>query len=147
MNSYYDIAYLNYLSAKATLESGKAIGIYNDCVSLAAQAVEKFFKAVIEYYFSEDMACVSLMKSHNSKSLYRKIITKFDNCPVSARDIGWVSDFYYEVRYPGDDYIYVTDVKEAEECIMLVEQIMEWVRKLPKREDNSNTLKRLSDFD
>ena len=81
LNSYYGTGYNDYLYAKNSLDIAREIGNFNGVASMASQAAEKLFKAVIEKYFIDDEDCIRLLKSHNLRSMLEKIKTKFQTVP------------------------------------------------------------------
>lgn len=122
MNSYFGLAQNDYLYAKSSVDVGRSIGNFNVVATLCTQAAEKFFKAVIEICFAEDEDSLDLLHSHNLRALYNKITTKY-SLKVSSRDCKWLGDFYFDARYPGDNFIVVSE-DDVEECLELTEQIM-----------------------
>ena len=72
-NSYYEIGYDDYLFAKDTLEICKKSNNFNSVVGILAQAAEKILKEVIEVKCADDSSCITLLKSHNLRSLVNKI--------------------------------------------------------------------------
>lgn len=135
INTYYWTANNDYLYAKAGLNIGKELGNYNNIVALCAQAAEKFLKAVIEYYFAGEVQYLDCLRTHNLKLIHNVIKTKFLDIPVNAKELKWLGDYYFEARYPGDNFILVSDENDAIECIKIVETIREWIAELPEREN------------
>lgn len=121
LNSYLGMAKSDYLFAKSSLDVGEKIGNYNQVVALLAQAGEKYLKAVIEICFIGDNDAMVLLHSHNLRALYNKIVTKFE-LEVSSRDCKWLGDFYFDARYPGDNFV-VANRADADECLQIVKQL------------------------
>lgn len=146
LNSYYGMGYNDYLYAKHTIDAAKVIGNYNGVASMASQSAEKLLKAVIEHYFIDDEDSIRLMKSHNLRSLVEKIKTRFPNCPLDSKDYKWLGDFYYDARYPGDNFITVGE-ESGRECIRLLEELLQWIDSLEEPTENKPAgLGKLNDF-
>lgn len=111
----------DYLFAKDCMATGKLVGNYNVVASLCAQSGEKFLKAIIEKDFINDADVFSFLRSHNLRALYNKIISK-RNLTVDSRSCKWLGDFYYDARYPGDNFIIVNE-QDALECLEIVAKI------------------------
>jgi len=121
LNSYIGLAKNDYFYAKSSMEAGRSLGNFNVIASLCAQAGEKFLKAVIERGFSDDPSVLDLLHSHNLRALYNKIITRY-SLSVTSKDCKWLGDFYYDARYPGDNFVEVNE-SDAQECLNIVQQI------------------------
>lgn len=121
INSYAGLAENDYLYAKNSMDVGRAVGNFNVVASLCAQAAEKYLKSVIEKSFLDDPDVLNLLHTHNLRAIYNKIITKY-TLTVSSKDCKWLGDFYYDARYPGDNFIIVNE-EDANECIHIVQQI------------------------
>lgn len=126
LNSYYGLAYNDYLYASNMLEVAGQIGNYNVVASLCAQSAEKYMKFIIEKYFIHDESSIELLRSHNLRSILNKIKELFKDCPLSSKDYKWLGDFYFDSRYPGDNFIHVNK-EDGEECCRLVEELQLWV--------------------
>ncbi|MCM1172520.1 MAG: HEPN domain-containing protein [Clostridium sp.] len=121
MNSYYGRALSDYRYAKHSMPIGEKFNDYNNVAALCEQAAEKYLKAVLEVSFSEDEEVVRLLRTHNLRSLYNKLKTRYD-LSISSKDCVWLGNFYYDARYPGDNFTVVTK-EDACECIRIVENI------------------------
>ena len=100
-NTYLAIAKNDYQYALAV----RNLGFNNNAGFTCVNTVEKLFKSVIELTVPD---CHSLLRSHNLRNLYRSIrdIIKLD---ISEGDLAIMSDFYFDTRYPGDDFTEITD--------------------------------------
>lgn len=128
LNSYFGMAENDMQYARACLSIGKSIGNFNVVASLCAQAGEKYLKAIIEYDFLEDPDVLNLMHSHNLRALYNRVIKKH-KMSVDSRSCKWLGDFYYDARYPGDNFVEVNE-QDANECLSIVAQIKTDVEKI-----------------
>lgn len=150
MNSYHGRAESDYHYAKAGLATGEQIGDYNNVAAIAAQSAEKFLKAIVEMDFTDDPDIVRLLRTHNLRSLYNKITTK-RNLSLSSRDCKWLGDFYFDARYPGDNFVTVSK-NDALECLELLEIIKKDTEAILKditedRKKQKEMLKNLKAFD
>lgn len=135
MNSYLGRGRSDYLYAKAGMSVGEEYGDYNGVASMCAQAAEKYLKAVIEKcIFRED--AISLLKSHNLRSILNVIKEEYPDVKITARDVKWLGDFYFDARYPGDNFVEVSR-QDALECLEMVEIIEQEVKKILEREAES----------
>lgn len=126
LNSYYGMGYNDYLYAKNSINVAKEIGNYNGLASMASQSAEKLLKAIIEVYFVDDEDCLKLMRSHNLRALVEKINNRFTESPLNSKDYKWLGDFYYDARYPGDNFIMVGE-ESGLECIRLLDELIAWI--------------------
>lgn len=135
MNSYLGRGRSDYLYAKAGMSVGEEYGDYNGVASMCAQAAEKYLKAIIEKcVFGEDT--ISLLKSHNLRAILNAIKEVYPNIDIATKDVKWLGDFYFDARYPGDNFIQVSR-EDALECLGLVEKIEQEVKEILKKEEES----------
>ena len=128
LNSYLGMADNDLAYAQAGLSLGETLGNYNGLASVCAQACEKYLKAVLELCFAENQELVSLLHSHNLRSIYNVIITKYE-LQISSKDCKWVGDFYFDARYPGDNFILVNR-EDAIECLRITELLKQDAHKI-----------------
>lgn len=120
INSYYGMAYNDYCYAKAGMQVGEHLGNYNGVAALCAQSAEKYLKALLEVTFHE--RSLDLMHSHNLRAITNKLKEAYPNLSLSTKDMKWLGDFYFDARYPGDNFIEVNE-EDALECLRLTEDI------------------------
>lgn len=140
LNSYTGMAKNDYLYAKNAMDTGRMLGNFNGVAALCAQSAEKYLKAVIEKCFVGDADVFELLRSHNLRSLYNKISTEFQ-LKVSSKDCKWLGDFYFDARYPGDNFVVVNEA-DAEECLRIVEIIEKDVRDIIRSEEENRIKQR-----
>ena len=89
LNSYFGMGMNDYLYAKGSMATGREIGNFNGTAALCSQSGEKFFKAIIEKCFTEedDSELISLLRTHNLRSLYNKITSKLELLILPFKDI------------------------------------------------------------
>ena len=100
LNSYYGMAYNDYCYAKAGMQVGEQLGNYNGVAAL----------------------CLGLMHSHNLRAIVNKLKEAYPNLELSTKDMKWLGDFYFDARYPGDNFIQVHK-EDALECLRLTEDL------------------------
>ena len=150
LNSYYSRAVSDLRYAEAGMEVGKQFSDFNNVAALCAQSAGNFLKAIIESGFQPEDDCIRLLKTHNLRSLYNKIITKF-KLTVSSKDCKWLGDFYFDARYPGDNFVVVNE-DDALECLNIVKNIQSDTDMIlaeiqEERSAEKNTLKQLKFFE
>lgn len=133
LNSYYGVAENDFMYAKSGFDTGKLVGNFNMTAAICSQAAEKYLKAVIEKCFPTDDEIMTLLRTHNLRSLYNKIITKY-KLSIDSKSCKWLGDFYFDARYPGDNFVIVNE-SDATECIRLVALIREDVTKILSEEE------------
>ncbi|MFI3209285.1 MAG: HEPN domain-containing protein [Eubacteriales bacterium] len=125
-NSYYSIGYDDYLFAKDSLPLCDRNGNYNSVTAILAQAAEKLLKEVIERQFIDDSACISILRTHNLRVIVNKIIERYPESSLNSMECKWLGDFYFDARYPGDNYITVSK-EDAYLALEITERILESV--------------------
>lgn len=149
INSYYGMAYNDYCYAKAGLQTGDQLGNYNVVAALCSQAAEKYLKAVLEVTFGEES--IGLMHSHNLRAITNQLIEAYPGLEISGKDMKWLGDFYYDARYPGDNFV-VVNRKDALECLRLTEELHQTITSLleeaeAKRLGKKRQIQNLDNFD
>ena len=123
MKTYAEIAENNLLWAKHGLAIGEKIGQYNTVVIEAQQSAEKCMKGFITDYININHQYDKDLVTHNLRKL-ALIINDFTQTttldPVKCKYLG---DWYFDARYPGENYTEITDKEEAERCIQIAEEI------------------------
>ncbi len=107
-NSYYSIGYNDYLFAKDSLPLCDKTHNYNSAAAIFAQSAEKLLKEVIEQKFVDDSSCISILRTHNLRVLVNKIKERYPDAELNSIECKWLGDFYFDARYPGDNYIVVS---------------------------------------
>lgn len=114
-----DLQYLN-----ATI--GDKPFFYNQNAVNAQQVTEKFLKGYLEKCVDGilDISEISiLMKTHNLRKLGEAVMKINPHFKLHLKDLSYLKDFYFEARYPGDNYIDVS--KEArDECLAIMKAVI-----------------------
>lgn len=108
---YYEIALddIHYLNA-AQVE-----GYYNQQTSLCQQISEKLLKSIVsDYYTDEDLQ--DLLRTHSLRRIAVAVGKIIKNVHFDNKALAYLSDFYFDARYPGPDYVKV-DKETYQECI------------------------------
>lgn len=100
---------------------------YNNLVCIAHQIAEKALKGVIEEKCTRE-DYTDALRSHKLVTLAR-VIEKELQIDFNRKDLQYLSDFYFDARYPGTDYVRLTK-EEAEEAIHILEDILNKVREV-----------------
>lgn len=149
LNSYLGIAENDFLFARNGMDLCRELGNYNSVTSGCAQSAEKFLKAVVDISFPEDADAIRLLKSHNLRSILNKIKEHYMT-ELSSKDCKWLGDFYYDARYPGDNFI-VSMEEDAVEALRIVGEIRQEALRLvalerSKRGSDKDKLKGIKAF-
>ncbi|MEG2094651.1 MAG: HEPN domain-containing protein [Lachnospiraceae bacterium] len=136
------------------MRSRQIIFVKNICkgkevASLCAQAAEKYLKAVLEVTFAEES--LGLLHSLNLRAITNKLKAKYPQLEISSKDMKWLGDFYFDARYPGDNFVEVTR-EDALECLYLVESLQVTVERLleeleRKKIERKEVIANLTSFD
>ncbi len=104
-NSYIQLAEMEYRMLKTNYNTAVEYDWYNSFIFSAHQIIEKSFKSIVEFEISEDT--IRLLKSHNLRKL-TEYVNKIYNYNFSEEKASWLTNFYFDSRYPGDDFVCVT---------------------------------------
>lgn len=118
-NDYYKIACNDLLYMQATLH----LPFYNQIVVNAQQITEKMLKSIVE------RVCVDpfkLLASHNLRALYLEVHKEDPDFLLDKGGLSMLKDFYYDAKYPGDNYVDV-DEESCVECLEIMYDAIEMV--------------------
>ncbi len=128
-NSYYSIGYDDYLFAKDSLPLCDRSNNYNSVVAILAQSAEKFLKEIIEQKFVDDSSCIAILKTHNLRVIINKIKERYPEASLNSMECKWLGDFYFDARYPGDNYVVVSK-EDAYTALEIATNILETVNEI-----------------
>lgn len=120
-NNYKSLAENEYSYMKASIEIARQLKNYNVLATQCAQICEKYLKAVVTDHLIMNSTHKTLLQTHNLRSLLATIKETY-NLEITSREIKYVGDFYFDARYPGDNFITV-DEESIEECIEITEKV------------------------
>lgn len=122
-NTYKSLAENEYLYMEASIEVAKRLGNYNILATQCAQICEKYLKAVISDKFIMDASNKALLQTHNLRSILVKIKEVYA-LSITPREIKYVGDFYFDARYPGENFMNV-DEETIMDCIAITKKLRE----------------------
>lgn len=122
--SYYDVAMEDYKFLVFSYEHLDEVPGYNAIVVQEQQVVEKLLKHVLDTVVDLDNS-IDLLKSHKLANI-RRAISKCMDCPLKDADMRFLTDFYFDGRYPSSDYV-IAEKQDAIEGFRIVEETLNWV--------------------
>ncbi len=105
--SYIDIALKTYSGLDILFDAAEKMEWYNSFAVECHQIVEKLLKGVLLEVLSPDDRRNSLISSHDLALLARALGKEYPNF-VKIEDCAWLTDYYFDARYPGDNFFVVT---------------------------------------
>ena len=134
-NNYYDIAYNDYQFLLANVNRG----FYNQTLPQIQQIIEKLLKSIIvDFDIGDDS--INILKSHRLDRLYDVVIKSLQiKSTVSVKDLAWVTNFYFDCRYPGDNFIIATQEQE-EDALKILEDVFNVVNNIRAKGISNNPL-------
>ena len=125
-NSYLDIAENDLRYLESVLETGSTF--YNQMSVQCQQVAEKFLKGYVDRLFlNEDVS--DLLRKHNMKKIAAKLNQLDPDLNLDTIGLAYLTDFYYDARYPGDDFYTVTK-EEFDKCLSIMYDTVEKLKKL-----------------
>lgn len=116
MNSYKDLALYDIASAKANY----AYALWNKVGRECQQACEKYLKHFLQ---ERHLLGKDLERTHNLKKLFMAV-PEYD--AGLYKDLSVVGDYYYEVNYPGDNFIQL-DQNMADEAMAVTRELFAYL--------------------
>ena len=104
-NSYYPVIEIRDYSQFMYWRDPISPKYFNQVAAQAQQIAEKMIKSVA------DLTCINiekLMTSHNLRALYDAIHEVDSGFNLDRRALSLLKDYYYDARYPGDNFVTVT---------------------------------------
>lgn len=121
MKGYLEIAEndLRYLEAVLPM----AQGFCNQIAVQCQQITEKYLKGYVELKCLE-ADNTDVLRGHNLRKLAARLNECYPELKLNLRDMAYLTDFYFDARYPGDDYIDVSE-DEMQECLEIMQETVE----------------------
>lgn len=120
-NNYYsiaenDYAYIEQVAIKTSF--------YNQTTVQCQQAGEKYLKYIIETYCvdADKESIIDCLKTHNIRKLIRFIHGELPEFSIDSRKAVLLQGYYYETRYPGDNFFTATK-EDVDTCYEALETI------------------------
>lgn len=120
-NNYYDVAYHDLLY----LEEDFHKTYYNPMVTQIQQVAEEMLKSVLELIRVD---VNHLLHSHNLRQIYTAINEFVPDFSLNESDLSYLKDFYFESRYPGDNFIEVSR-EQCAKCLRIMYTVVAEVNK------------------
>lgn len=115
--TYYSIAFDDF----QYLMDQKNSKYINHLAPLCQQCAEKYLKSVI-VDSGIPLENTELLKSHSLVKLFTYINENIITLDIPRRELRLLTDFYYDTRYPGDNF-YIINEAELESGIELLYEI------------------------
>lgn len=115
-NNYLDIAKndLEYLESVLEINST----FYNQLAVQCQQVAEKFLKGYLDKLcLEEDVS--DLLRKHNMKKIASHLNQLFPDLNLDTIGLAYLTDFYFDARYPGDDF-YTVSKDDFEKCLSIM---------------------------
>ena len=114
-NSYIGLAKNDYDYLQAT----RHLKHYNNIAVQCQQVCEKLLKAVIERTLPN---ANTELRTHNLKRMYDSIKTYIRIPREHELYLGSFSDYYFDARYPGDDFVEVSE-EDVNLCLEITDNL------------------------
>ena len=103
--SYFELATRAYAGLDKLFKVAEEMEWYNLFAPECEQIIEKLLKALLEVSVKEPVP--ELMRTHNLLKIGKYLNTIYTDL-IDLKTVAWIGSFYFNARYPGDDFIYVT---------------------------------------
>lgn len=115
-NSYIDIANNDLEYLETVLSTGNQF--YNQLTVQCEQVAEKYLKGYLDkLMLNEDVT--DLLRKNNMKKIAVKLNDAYPSLELDTIGLAYLTDFYFDARYPGDDFYTVTKC-EFEKCLEIM---------------------------
>ena len=105
-NNYLDIAENDLQYLEAVLKTGNTF--YNQLAVQCQQVAEKFLKGYLDRILLEEDGS-DLLRKHNMKKIAAKLNEIKPELKLDTIGLAYLTDFYFDARYPGDDFYTVSN--------------------------------------
>jgi len=124
-NTYLDIAGNDLQYLESVLATGSTF--YNQLAVQCQQVAEKYLKGYLDKIFVDEDV-VDLLRKHNMKKIASKLNEVKAGLELDTIGLAYLTDFYYDARYPGDDFYNVTK-DDFEKCLSIMYDTVNKLRK------------------
>lgn len=118
LNSYYLLAKNDYLF----LQSAKNSKLYNNIAVQCQQIIEKYLKHLVYTFCIEHKESLRALRTHSLIKLNSILLESGIDLGLSRGDLAILKDYYYDAKYPGDNFITVTK-EDADHAMEVVEYV------------------------
>ena len=125
-NTYIDIAENDLQYLESVLKTGNTF--YNQLAVQCQQVAEKFLKGYLDRtVLEEDVS--DLLRKHNMKKIASKLNDMHPGLKLDTVGLAYLTDFYFDARYPGDDF-YTVSKKKNKKCLSIMYDTVEKLKSL-----------------
>ncbi|NLJ89598.1 MAG: HEPN domain-containing protein [Clostridiales bacterium] len=118
INNYYLLAKNDYLF----LQLAKDSGLYNNIAVQSQQVVEKYLKHLVYTFCIDNKEALRALRSHSLVKLNSILLESGIDLGLSKGDLAILKDYYYDAKYPGDNFIRVSE-EDAKHSLEVVEEV------------------------
>ncbi len=115
-NTYLDIAQNDLEYLESVLKTGSRF--YNQLAVQCQQVAEKYLKGYLERLLTDEDV-TDLLKKNNMKRIASRLNEQYPDLDLDTIGLVYLTDFYFDARYPGDNFSVVTE-KEFEKCLSIM---------------------------
>ena len=123
-NTYLDIAENDLQYLESVIAMGNTF--YNQLAVQCQQVAEKYLKGYLDKIFVDED--VVDLRKHNMKKIASKLNEVKAGLELDTIGLAYLTDFYYDARYPGDDFYNVTK-DDFEKCLSIMYDTVNKLRK------------------
>lgn len=125
-NTYLDIAENDLEYLESVMKTGSTF--YNQMAVQCQQVAEKYLKGYLDKILvDEDVS--DLLRKHNMKKIAGMLNERMEDLKLDTVGLAYLTDFYYDARYPGDDF-YTVSKEEFEKCVSIMYDTVEKLRRI-----------------
>ncbi len=131
-NTYLAIAENDLAYLEEVRKTGSTF--YNQLSVQCQQVAEKFLKGYLDNLLLEEDVS-DLLRKHNMKKIAVKLNDLYPELGLDTVGLAYLTDFYFDARYPGDDFYTVTK-EEFDKCLSIMYDTVKKLKqlKLPQEE-------------
>lgn len=115
-NSYIDIAENDLQYLESVLKTGSTF--YNQLSVQCQQIAEKFLKGYLDKQLLDENVS-DLLRKHNMKKIASRLNDLYPDLKLDTIGLAYLTDFYFDARYPGDDF-YTVSKEEFDKCLSIM---------------------------
>ena len=119
--SYFDIAMKSYVNIDKQFQLAKEMNWYNLFAAECTQIVEKMLKGVLSLPSIVENIPPHIFDTHSLPHLTRALHAIYPNT-INAQNAAWLSDYYFDTRYPGDNFVEVS-LYDAEQLLEITKSL------------------------
>lgn len=111
---------------ESVLKTGSSF--YNQLAVQAQQVTEKYLKGYLDRLAVEEDVS-DLLRKRNMKKIASKLNDLNPELELDTVGLAYLTDFYYDARYPGDDFYTVTEA-EFQKCLSIMYDTVNRLKKM-----------------